>query len=42
MEELEQSIRRIVESYGGHMQIEAMEGAFRLVIFLEGFHEDAE
>lgn len=32
-----QSIRRVVESYDGYMQIDVKESTFQLVIFLEGF-----
>ena len=32
-----QSIKRVVESHGGHMQIDVKERTFQLVIYLEGF-----
>lgn len=32
-----QSIKRVVESHGGHMQIDVKERNFQLVIYLEGF-----
>lgn len=37
-----QSIGRIVELHGGHMQIDAKGGIYQLIAFLEGFHEDAD
>lgn len=32
-----QSIKRVVESHGGHMQIDVKEKTFQLVLYLEGF-----
>lgn len=32
-----QSIQRVVESYGGHVQIDVKEEVFELVIYMEGF-----
>lgn len=36
------SIRRVVDSHGGHMQIEAQKEIFQLVIWLKGFKQEME